>query len=285
MNINPIFRGDNTPQEQWSEREFDPQRGYIYYYDFHGLSQAQMITLQNNYSALGISSKIRLEKDTATLSVTDPTQTYVVDTWQVLSNDVTNDGLSNPLLLTYATLSLIDCIRQHISEHDPITAFHADAAYVNWNNTTHPTPSIIQIVDGFYSLQQRGSTEYRVAQYVLRHTTNAPNNWGLNVADIGPNTIYTPAQLYSEVANPALWAFPLPQRLITKIAYIPDQSVVFADGTVIYLWGWLKSPSTEHTSANNRVDIVTEYQLDLWATNYYEPYSSWQLPTPHVPWS
>ena len=290
-NASTIFRGDTSPQLQWQKREFDPQRGYVYYYDLKGLSQAAMILTQNQFSAQGIESSLTLEHDIAMLSAVDSTQTFTIDSWQVVSQDESFDGLSHPNLLTAlnGSLDVIAAMREHLDINDSLLVFENDPAYVKWSSN-NPGASAISAVSQFYLLQQRGSTEYRNPQYVLKHTTNAPANWQGNpgqtqgnVADVGVNTIYTPAQAFSEVTNPALWILPLPVRLQTKLGFVPVQVPQPAD-PVQYLWGFLKSPSTESTSANNRVEIITEYTLALWSTILYTPFSNWVMGSNSIPW-
>lgn len=263
--------------ETW---DFDPARGYIYRTDYVGAGQAQMQALQYDYVRAGVACRLTFHRgDSCSLEVEDATQAYTIDTWQIVGNDENRDGLSHPVLAsTLAAASLdadkiINQMRAHLkNDDDPTALFAAGGDF-------YGAPPIVK---AFYSLQLRGSEEYRHSQYVLRHTTNAPNRYTANISDVGVEMVYSTSKLLTECQNSGLWIFPLPARLAYKIGQIvlpPPFGVLPPNASAAgYTFGWLKSPSTETTAANNRIDITTEYTLELWSSNdnsgygYYTPY-------------
>jgi hypothetical protein len=257
---NVTIRGSLLPFLQDTAYDFDPTRGYIFRLNYKGASQQQMLNLQQDYVRNGIACRLIFHQgDAASLEVEDSTQQFTLDVWQLLANEESRDGLSHPVLLNYLDEDDIALMRQHLENNDEIVdVFTGSGDLAAFNGT--PVP-------GFYELQQRGATDYRRGNYVLKHTTNAPNRWTSNIADVGVDQIYTPAQLLSEVQDSGLWINPIPGRLAYKIANIPTQGPESE-----YLWGWLKSGSTETTAANNRIEISTEYTLELWSIQYYAPY-------------
>lgn len=261
----PIFRGSFANFLQWETFDFDPQRGFIYRAEFRGIGQANMLALQAQYVAAGIAHRMREQFDVFTLEAEDATQAYTIDTWQVVGNEESRDGFSHPKLINGITAAsddpdtIVAAMRQHLENGESTTQ-----AFDDPDSDLFLAPGIAR---KFYSLAVRGSDQYRHGQYVLRHTTNAPNRWSVNISDAGIDQIYTPSQLLTEVQDTSQWFFPLPGRLAYKISAIPVPTF-----QTDYLWGWLKGASTETTAANNRVDITTEYILEQWpSTTYYEP--------------
>lgn len=253
------IRGTLLPLLQHEEWDFDPSRGYLYRATFRGASQELMLAQQQDLARGGIACRLLYNQgDSATLEVEDSTQQYTLDVWQLVGNEESRDIFSHPTILGLTTGDQVAIVRQHLEWKDPPDAAFADDGISGLAGGP---------VQKFYSLNLRGTTDYRRQQYVLRHTTNAPNRWNSNISDFGIDRIYTPAQLLSEVQNSGLWVVPIPGRLAYKIANIP-----FPTFQPDYLWGWLKGASTETTAANNRVEINTEYVLEQWSTALYQPF-------------
>jgi hypothetical protein len=262
------FRGTFAALLQEAERDFDPQRGFVYTYRYRGADQATMDAAQQTYIDAGIACRVvHNQGDSATLYISDSTQSFTIDNWEIIGNEESRDLWSHP--------NLINTLNAHGYDAEEIIA----TARLNFSDTTGPdelfgfggdleaTTLDAPIVERFYRMKMRGAEDYRHGQYVLRHKTNVSNRWNVNIADVAVDQNYTTAQLLTEVTNPALWVFPLPPRLQYKISNItPPPSQAF------YQWGWLKSSSTETTGAHNRVDIITEYTLEQWPTDVYAPY-------------
>lgn len=278
-----VIRGSLIPYIQEESWDVDPNGGFIHRLLLRGASQDLMQAAQANYTANGIACRLIYNQgDTATLEVEDSTQQLTIDVWQIVGNTENRDGLSHPNLIStlsnagYNPYVIINSMRENLNNQaDPSSLFTGTGIFAGLSSTAK---SEVQL---FYNLQVTGATDYRHDQYVLRHTTNAPNRWNSNISDIGVGAIYTTAELLTETQNSALWVYPIPGRLSYKINAIDQVPAsggirpVFQTG---YLFGWLKSASTETTAANNRVDITTEYTLEQWPVgtgsiySYYYPF-------------
>jgi len=259
------FRGLGSALLQYYVQDFDPVRGFIYRAEWaaNDAGQAAIVGIANDNAALGIQCSLKYEHGRWTLQAEDSTQSSSIDSWEIVGTEEQVDGFSHPVAvfeLGVQDQGCISVIRQHLANEDtPEVAFAAGQT---------PDVSIFAntFVSAAYSLNQRGSPDFRRGQYVLRHRSNISSRSGANIADIGIDQIYTPAQLLSEVQS-GIWAYPLPNALAYEIANIPSYN---AAG---YLWGWLKSAPTKTTTANNRIEITTEYTLELWSTYYYNAFS------------
>lgn len=272
-----IKRGSGIPQGQRSTIDYDPSRGFHYSNSYKGISQQQLIALQQNIIQQGIACRLELYEDIGELHTDDSTSEYTIDSWEIAGSDLNDDGLSHPTLQTLADNNdagdnLFPALRASLENNDSTDDVFAYLITDPYNYSEDDARTIVR----FYGLQQKGSTAFEVAQYSLIHKTNVSNRWAQNVSDVGVKQIYTPAQLLTEVTDPALWIYPLPPRLQFKLGAIP-----VPDPQSHYLWGWLKSTSTESNVANNRVDISTNYVLSLWSTDYYTPFNGVYGSTPY----
>jgi hypothetical protein len=128
---------------------------------------------------------------------------------------------------------------------------------------TEPTAEDRATATSFYEILVRGSSHFPVYNWVLRHTTSVSAEYTQNVADNGVNTIFTTAQLISEIGNSSYWIYPAPPRFRSKVGGLTFGAVSGLTN------GWLKKPSQESTGANNRIDISTEYVFAQWASIIY----------------
>jgi hypothetical protein len=115
-----------------------------------------------------------------------------------------------------------------------------------------------------FAIAIRGQDSYLLGQYVLRHTTNCSSGYSGNVSDTNVFKVYTTDQLLSECQSTSLWVQPLAGRLVSKI-----QNITAPEARNNYIWGWLKKPSTEQTTPDNRIEITQEYWLEQWPTILY----------------
>lgn len=261
-------RGDPFPKAQRVDYDYDPGRGFLNRYHYEGISQQILINLQNDYVRAGIACRLSLYKGLGDLEVEDSSQQFTLDSWQLLGNDYQLDLFYHPTIVGNLTPGQIAAARTHLNNNaDPAVAFavSSDPLIADLSGFAGT------VIQRFYEKFQRGVTAYESDQdgsgYVLRHTTNAPGRWQSNIADFGVGKIYTPAQLLTEVQDSSLWILPIPGRLAYKISNIPSPTPVANE-----LWGWRKSRSTETLSANNRIEINTEYTLGQCDTDIYEPY-------------
>jgi hypothetical protein len=272
-------KGTLEPLLQSEKFSFDPTTGFRKVSVYKGASQYLMANLADNANSYLLPTELTNNQGgTATLEVTDPRNSYTIDTWQIVGNAVSMDMLSHPSLINilYSFLqnmsdldNTISHLRINLQDSVPVdTAFSTDDILMTLADTV-----IGGTLKRWYALIQRGSSNYMKGQYVLRHTTNAPQAFEGNASDVGVEQIYPTSLLLSEVTDANLWVYTLPGRLFAKILSITANPPVVPDGD-IYYFGWLKQPSTESTAAHFRIDITTEYTLELWSTDAYNVYGS-----------
>lgn len=277
-----VVRGDVSPQLRLQKSKFDPIRGYTFFYDYDGQDQGYLFSVQLLCNSAGLATELTFEKDRAVLSVVDATSEFTIDSWEVHANEETRDLFSHPNLVTavgndvgYGSPStdVLTALRQAAGDGDTVSQLSVIPAI-------NALGSSIDVVLEFFNLYQQGTTGYRRQQYTVKHKTNVSNRWNVNIADVGIDTIYDMSQFFSEVTDSTLWIFPMPGRLQYKLANIPTPSLpgtgAVGTGTdpSMYLWGWLKSSSTEISEALNRVNIETDYTLEAWSLALYKPYGS-----------
>jgi hypothetical protein len=248
---NPRITGTLQPVRQPMKVSYDPQRGLQITIpwesagnNLNGLAAAYQLTrVAYEMEVSGRKSTLVATASGGQLGIPDLT----TDTWQILGNEIQKSGFEHP---TSAAI-------------DQVTINKIKGALQNPDTVLNPplTGNAASLLD----LMTRESTHYALGQYVLRHTTNVSNQYGINVSDFNIEKIYTTAQLISEATNGNSWIFPLPGRMVNKI-----QGLVAPQSRTQYLWGWRKLPSTESTTSGNRVEITTEYWLEQWSLYYYQ---------------
>lgn len=262
------YRGAFYAKLQEESSHFDPLRGYVYRATFKSLSALECQALQSDYVQLGCECELKTSFGVSSLSVIDSTQEFTLDDWQVGKDSYLQDLFSHPTILailggfTEDGQFNIGKIRDSLENNEEASAVVTDLTASGYS------PDEAATVGRFYSLYQRGTTEFENdtdgSGYVLQHTTNVSNRWQQNISDFNVGQIYSTAELLSEVQDSGLWINPLPPRLAYKIATLPAPP---PQGD--YFWGWRKSSGTENTSANNRIGIRTNYTLALWSTDLY----------------
>ncbi len=117
--------------------------------------------------------------------------------------------------------------------------------------------SVLSEFDTMIFLLGKHVDSFYVGQYVLRHSINISNFYTASLPGDGSvEHVWAPGDLLS--------AFAIPAYLSQKISSIPEP-----DFQARTLWGWRQLPSTASTAAQNRVDVSTEWWLDLWSTDLY----------------
>lgn len=255
----PIINGTFGPIRKSLDISYDPSRGRVVTEEYESagdnlggmaaLCEKRRIAYQLRASP--IHSKLTL---TATGEYAG-TPIFTADTWQLVANEMQNDIKQHPdyIALSPSQRQAVVAALANIESGDPDLAV---------NLTTFKDVYGPEAFD-FLSLQIRGTTHYPVSQYVLRHTANVWNGFVGLTDDDGAGEIYSTAQLVAEVSTG--WTFNCPPRLIAKIQSV-GKSGTPHDG---YVFGWLKKASTENTSANNRIDISSEYWFFEWSKRLY----------------
>lgn len=247
-----IINGTLEPVKQPSEYVFDPTRGVQRVDRWESAGDnlrgvaAAYLGLRVAYTFQPSAGKSVL---VATASGPEAGQPEITtDTWQIMANEIQKDLREHPKSLGIS-LPVLQQINSGIkADRDPATI----------------TPALTGDANTLYALLFRGTTHYALGQYVLRHTTNVSNSYGVNVADFNIDCLYTTSQLIAEASNGFSWAFPIPGRLVFKL-----QNIAPPTSRAGYLWSWRKLPSSETTAAGNRVEITTEYWLEQWSTYAY----------------
>lgn len=277
MSTQTIVRGTPYGQPRRIVKKFDPTRGYYDSYLYECATQGPLIALQNDLNNLGWITELTLENDRSSLTAEDPTQQFNVDTWQLQGNDLQIDGLSHPQITGILSDEQISVIRAGINNaqaSDDNSGTKGIIATILANkifqNKVPPlTGAKMNLVAVYIGLQFKGSDNFLRAQYVLKHTTNVANRYPVNIAENNVLSIYPLANLLNEIVNGG-WTNPCPIPLQNAISLATTglaSSFYVAANDPNYSVGWLKKPSTQTTTAYNRIDIETEYILDFWSTN------------------
>jgi hypothetical protein len=260
------LRGLIVPVRQGVSQQYDPGAGgYVREYTYAGFDSAAINALARRFEANGCGYDLSYENGRYTLRATDTTNQVTIDTWEVGLNK-----LSLPIQTHPTILSIIEnagdsqAVIAGIKE-----ALEGTADYADIDNLSTVDSGDEATLHAFLDEARQGADTFYLSSYTLRHTTNVSNRYQVNVADIHVDTVYTTAQLLSETQGANAWVFPLPGRLAFKLQTIAADFIALYGTHTNRLWGWLKSGSPESTVANNRVDIVTEYEFGEWSTLKY----------------
>lgn len=255
----PIINGTTNPILTATHETYDPQHGIVRTEEWESAGDNLDGTAKTfrdarigyQYTYNGRRSKLTTN---ATSAKQEEFNQITTDTWQLLATEVARDIKHHPKVQQFTKAQLQDVLQavedfQSGGEPD-ISGFSEDQTRVY----TH-------IVFGF--------TSYIATEYVMRHTTSVANVFEENVADEGVGSVYSFANLESEITNQQLWTFPCPPRLLQKMDELENAFLAGESIPEGFTMGWRKTASTETTAANSRIDISTEYQLGLWSTFLY----------------
>jgi hypothetical protein len=262
------LRGTKTPLLQWFESNFDPNAGYTYRSEYQGTDYPQMVALSNSFTAAGVSAVLRNQSGIATLTITDATGVVVIDKWELGVDEERPSIFENALFLAVVNAAanpsrVITMMRNALQNGDPVNSAWATLA-ADSNFIAASAGASQTKLQQYFDDYNLGVTNFIRGKYRLRHTTNAPNRWQVNIADFNVERAYTISQLLAEAQNGALWVLPLPGYLAYKIL---NYAVPTARAN--YSFGAFKLRSNACTAAYNRVEITTEYIIDQINTNLY----------------
>ncbi len=245
---------------------FDPTRGTTVEQDFvcAGDNLAGWATLlfrENvafDWVRSPVKSTMRITYSGGVNGIADTAQTN----WQVLGNEIQYSVLESSMAKSLqdiappvhtdgekfvgaiqALRTAADAIRQNDqSTADDLRDFIPDAGLELW--------------DELLDLLTCGQTNFARGQYVLKRTYSISNFYTglLPGEDLCESIILTSAILL----------LGMPPVVAAKINSIP---VGLTDDS--YLWGWRQLPSTMTTTANNRVEVSTEWWLASWRRSLY----------------
>lgn len=252
------INGTLRPVRSSVDISYDPTRGRITAEEWTSAG-ANLFGMAAECERNRIAYTLKSNPVKSTISITSTAAlggitSLVVDTWQLVSNELQNDIKQHEEFRALTTI-------EKAAIFNALSDIQAGDATVTVEAFT---AAFGAIPGAFLGHLVSGTTHYAVNQYVLRHTTNVSNVYeGLDTDD-GSGQIYTNDQLFLEIQS-AGWTFPCPSRITRKITGITTGQVAHTG----YQWGWLKKGCTETTSANNRVDISSEYWLAEWSMLLY----------------
>jgi hypothetical protein len=256
------LRGTSTPARQRLTEHWSPTNGYSAEYEYRGFNEALIRAKAAQWQNSGIEHDLTNALGIYTLRGTDTSGQATIDTWEIGVNKITPHILENPV-----TLAGIMDDPQYDESHLMVLKNQAKGIR---------TPEQVAIICELNAAALRcsdrmakGSEAYGRSGYVLRHTTNVSSRYGVNVSDTNIDRIYTTPQLLTEAGNANSWVFPLPGRLAYKVQQLDAQLQANYVALDFHTWGWVKRASPESTAANNRVNILTEYEFDQWSEDVY----------------
>jgi hypothetical protein len=191
--------------------------------------------------------------------------------WEVLGNDDQKSLLEHETVIAWNP-KLLDALRTAIANEDNKTYDQRiddlETAVANYSS---PGNATLGKVVGFFNLILNDQN-YLVPQYVLRLNQTIGSRYSKQISDPNVRKIYTTAQVIAEASTNLT---PLPQRIKYKIENIqplPTSGRIIGQdysGEDSYTWGWLKKSSTETQIAGGKIEIQTEWVLDLWSELIY----------------
>lgn len=260
------LKGTLVPQRQRLRERWSPSGGFNQDLEWKTFSESQIRSLAALCAANGYEYELVNQHGVWTLIALSSgngaggTPEVTIDTWEIgaprKSIDVKLHPLTQDIINNSGDASAV--IRGMKQALDDPTLAYADI------DDLDPVDSGDEAI--FFALldtMRAGATSYYQTGYVLKHTTNVSNRYAANIADIGVDRFYTTAQLLSEVQDVSAWVYPLPGRLAYKILDFTSEMASRYGSAHNHSWGWLKFGSSENTVANNRVNIVTEYEFGL----------------------
>lgn len=260
------YRGTPVPLRQRFTQRFSPTSGHTGESEWRSFDLHEIQRYFNYFANAGCEVELEYSNGTARLYALDSTGAFTIDTWEVQVNQVFVSSLLNPFNIENIPAGYLELIAEAIKNGSTI----AEAAATLEEATGDIYVDDISDNEWAVRLYKRmlgGDDSFLAYRYILRHTTNVSNRYQINVADQWVNYVFSTAELLTETQDNDSWVYPLPGRLAYKLNNIPAPSVDQIDANSF--WGWLKSASSESTSAKNRVNIVTEYVLAAWKTDEY----------------
>jgi hypothetical protein len=118
-----------------------------------------------------------------------------------------------------------------------------------------------------YDALLRGQTHFAWPHYTLRFNATVGASFNGAINDDGALRVYSASDIISQFNN-----FPMYARTQARVVALQafDPSTLFAPAGVTglagYTWGWLKKPMSETQLKDFKIQLSTEWDLDLWET-------------------
>jgi len=279
------YRGDRRPLLQSFTRRNSPVNGYVEEAAYRGFSEWEFRDLADYMYRNGFEYEWDYTHGVHSLRAVDTSGAITIDTWEIAMNKLSPSIYKNPVTVralmngdgaTYDEAISALTAMASIEAGETVSVGGADkTSYQQLYNyfigiSANAAARILTLI-------HNGTDAYYASGYVLHHTTNVPSRSTYNISDVGVDQIYSTAMMLSETTNAGLWRYPLPTRLQIKAMQIDQhfQSLYnnYNGGNQpYYMWGWLKSGATESTGANNRINIVSDYEFFNWSLDAYKQY-------------
>lgn len=248
--------GNPAAIEQGVVKEYDPRRGPVTIRRWRG-PRAALEALKDNLIAAGwttrletgggpncsLEASIAQEFSGGAPQITDP-----VDTWELTANVSEKDILRSDSTqidgLSSADIKVLRDLIKGKLEFDGLTSSKfTSAGSLGWNVA---------------KLIAQGLQSVVVYQPIIRHTKTVSRNWEVPASLTNVGNILLTSTLVSLEDPPAS----ISNNLSASGAEVTRDGLTFR-------YGWLKTHPTITDAANERIQIVQEWQWGLWPTLIY----------------
>lgn len=261
--MKPTINGTRNAIIRSTNISFDPVRGLILERDFESAgdnlagvaAQLRLQRVAHTWNRNKHHSSLRATYSGGQDGLPDESQVN----WQLFANELQKDIF----LSTFADRGvaiyehLLTDVRRAKSFKDDDGPNSPDAAAIRTHIASTPAiaPALTYYDKLLHSLDH-GQTSFGTIQWVLKFSGTISNFYnGAVPGQSGAGTVYFPSTILG-------FALPNPIRNMIETIEAPDSVSGFT-------WGWRQLGSTATTTAHNRVEISTEWWLDLWNNNYY----------------
>ncbi len=259
------YRGTPAMLLQLRRETYSQQSGYVNEFEWRGMSELQARLLARDYIFRGVDYSLSINHGICTLVATDSTGNFSIDVWEIGVNKLTHSIARHPIVLGIIDRSSDGpMLRRGIKE-----AIESTDAYADIPNLTAVAGGDAANLYAFLDAARIGEDSFTLSSCAVRHTTNVANRYNRNISDDNVDKIYTLSRFLSEAQDPSLWVYPMPGRLQYKLSVLTSYFLGLYGSPASHLWGFFKQGSSESTAANNRVNIVTEYEFGLHNTLFY----------------
>lgn len=183
-------------------------------------------------------------------------------TWEIIGEEAQQDIFNHPRSLFIASTDEgkeeIRLIKQAIEDKED---------YQPTNVIQAPSPPYNSVE--LYNLALKGQDSWADARYTLRLTRTVGFNYSRDISDDGAFKLYTAAQIVGETSD-----FPMPNRTLARVQALEATYPIYtrfglpAD-TDLYMWSWLKGPTSEIQIAGFKIRLTTEWRLAQWSKFNY----------------
>jgi len=186
--------------------------------------------------------------------------------WEVAATEERRDMKEHPVAINIVNAlnaqsakSGTDALRQVIQAVDDAT----DLLFVEGVLPNEAT----RVFERLYNVMLKGQTHFAWPHYTLRFNATVGAAFAGAINDDGAYRVYSASNIISQFNN-----FPMYARTQARVLALQafDPATLFASAGVTglsgYTWGWLKKPMSETQLRDFKIQLSTEWDLDLWET-------------------